>query len=52
MAEIVAPRPASTILLLRDDYRVLEKYRYTIALVGIVLAETARWSRAATAASG
>lgn len=28
---------AATILLLRRDYRVLERYRYTIALVGIVL---------------
>ncbi len=28
---------AATILLLRKDYRVLERYRYTIALVGIVL---------------
>lgn len=28
---------AATILLLRRDYRVLERYRYTIALAGIVL---------------
>lgn len=28
---------AATILLLRRDYRVLERYRYTIALTGIVL---------------
>jgi cell division protein FtsW (lipid II flippase) len=28
---------AVTILLLRDDYRVLERYRYTIAAAGLVL---------------
>ena len=28
---------AATIVLLRDDYRVLERYRYTIAAAGIVL---------------